>query len=111
LCSFVLASLSPTPPRAGLCTRPLRGALPISLPTPMPPGRLWRRPAMADSSGTGRIARGNGHLGLWQRLRGLLKTRQGEAHLRERSEEHTSELQSRENLVCRLLLEKKNYYT
>src|SRR5436309_8930623 len=28
-------------------------------------------------------------------------------HLRDRSEEHTSELQSRENLVCRLLLEKK----
>src|SRR5690606_41678352 len=26
---------------------------------------------------------------------------------RQRSEEHTSELQSRENLVCRLLLEKK----
>src|SRR5690606_14314998 len=28
-----------------------------------------------------------------------------------RSEEHTSELQSRENLVCRLLLEKKNQET
>src|SRR5690606_13674414 len=28
--------------------------------------------------------------------------------LQQRSEEHTSELQSRENLVCRLLLEKKN---
>src|SRR5690606_41268645 len=28
--------------------------------------------------------------------------------LSERSEEHTSELQSREKLVCRLLLEKKN---
>src|SRR5690606_11619939 len=28
-----------------------------------------------------------------------------------RSEEHTSELQSRENLVCRLLLEKKNMYS
>src|SRR5690606_41655984 len=28
--------------------------------------------------------------------------------VRWRSEEHTSELQSRENLVCRLLLEKKN---
>src|SRR2546427_4795761 len=27
---------------------------------------------------------------------------------RERSEEHTSELQSQSNLVCRLLLEKKN---
>src|SRR5690606_40001563 len=38
--------------------------------------------------------------------------------VRDRSEEHTSELQSRENLVCRLLLEKKkktriiaSYYT
>src|SRR5690606_39372731 len=29
-------------------------------------------------------------------------------HMKVRSEEHTSELQSRENLVCRLLLEKKN---
>src|SRR5690606_40673843 len=29
-------------------------------------------------------------------------------HIPVRSEEHTSELQSRENLVCRLLLEKKN---
>src|SRR5690606_40493894 len=28
-------------------------------------------------------------------------------HASSRSEEHTSELQSRENLVCRLLLEKK----
>src|SRR5690606_40147878 len=28
-----------------------------------------------------------------------------------RSEEHTSELQSRENLVCRLLLEKKKHTT
>src|SRR2546427_8249979 len=35
---------------------------------------------------------------------------QGESHLEERtrSEEHTSELQSQSNLVCRLLLEKKN---
>src|SRR5690606_41486459 len=30
-----------------------------------------------------------------------------ERHVDPRSEEHTSELQSRENLVCRLLLEKK----
>src|SRR3712207_8958066 len=36
---------------------------------------------------------------LWQ---ALLETRVG------RSEEHTSELQSRQYLVCRLLLEKKN---
>src|SRR5699024_12028110 len=32
-------------------------------------------------------------------------------HLRDRSEEHTSELQSRFDLVCRLLLEKKNTNT
>src|SRR5690606_41037658 len=31
----------------------------------------------------------------------------GKANVVDRSEEHTSELQSRENLVCRLLLEKK----
>src|SRR2546430_13452720 len=30
---------------------------------------------------------------------------------RPRSEEHTSELQSQSNLVCRLLLEKKTYVT
>src|SRR5690606_40672240 len=50
------------------------------------------------------------------RLRGLSVRAVGERHLRRilaaarhlgRSEEHTSELQSRENLVCRLLLEKK----
>src|SRR2546427_11921839 len=43
---------------------------------------------------------------------GALKTwralnRQGVARSRGRSEEHTSELQSQSNLVCRLLLEKK----
>src|SRR5438270_10387061 len=31
------------------------------------------------------------------------------AHPESRSEEHTSELQSQSNLVCRLLLEKKKY--
>src|SRR5690606_41825520 len=37
-----------------------------------------------------------------------LLLRLGIHDVRHRSEEHTSELQSRENLVCRLLLEKKN---
>src|SRR5688572_31774697 len=32
------------------------------------------------------------------------------AGARRRSEEHTSELQSQSNLVCRLLLEKKKYF-
>src|SRR3989442_4568263 len=35
----------------------------------------------------------------------------GDRALARRSEEHTSELQSRPHLVCRLLLEKKNTYT
>jgi len=48
---------------------------------------------MADSSGNGRVSRGNGHpVGLWQRLRGLLKSRQGEAQLRETLEEIIDEI-------------------
>src|SRR5690606_39455609 len=44
------------------------------------------------------------------------RTRRGsgsrmEVNQKARSEEHTSELQSRENLVCRLLLEKKKEKT
>src|SRR5258706_9417759 len=38
----------------------------------------------------------------WQRLEALAVS-----YFRQRSEEHTSELQSLTNLVCRLLLEKK----
>src|SRR3989442_14388699 len=56
-------------------------------------------------------------LGLPQALRaiyapltaGLLAPFSGNRTLR--SEEHTSELQSRPHLVCRLLLEKKKYYS
>src|SRR5699024_11233558 len=54
------------------------------------------------------------------RVRGLVKNVDNFPHLRNicasrssrddnRSEEHTSELQSRFDLVCRLLLENKNY--
>src|SRR2546427_7535403 len=50
--------------------------------------------------------------------RGDVWTRRDLAHIRTmacasatRSEEHTSELQSQSNLVCRLLLEKKKTYT
>src|SRR2546430_5594703 len=44
---------------------------------------------------------GHGRVGRRFRILGELE------HLRRRSEEHTSELQSQSNLVCRLLLEKK----
>src|SRR2546429_2300975 len=45
-------------------------------------------------------------LNIWQATRELIK-----AHPVARSEEHTSELQSRLHLVCRLLLEKKKKNT
>src|SRR5687768_17879674 len=60
-----------------------------------------RRPRRADQrGGLGVVA---------QRARQRLELGEGDArrHRRRRSEEHTSELQSRLHLVCRLLLEKK----
>src|SRR3712207_8275667 len=42
---------------------------------------------------------------------GRLGTARGDRDPRQRSEEHTSELQSRQYLVCRLLLEKKKKYS
>src|SRR5688572_32674655 len=50
-----------------------------------------------------------GHL---TKLRSRIVSRRALAHFAmSRSEEHTSELQSQSNLVCRLLLEKKNTNT
>src|SRR3712207_8215532 len=43
----------------------------------------------------------------WGASRGTPTTHDGRSRSRWRSEEHTSELQSRQYLVCRLLLEKK----
>src|SRR3712207_8530365 len=52
-----------------------------------------------------------GHAGAYYNLGVLLKNQQrleeAEQMFHKRSEEHTSELQSRQYLVCRLLLEKK----
>src|SRR3712207_8214668 len=73
------------------------------------PGRLLRHPRALsrwDEAGRPRRLRAGGRGRI---VRGAA-TLQG-AHLR--SEEHTSELQSRQYLVCRLLLEKKkktHYY-
>src|SRR5438874_11391916 len=45
----------------------------------------------------------------WNRLVAAIASVSSRRRLRPRSEEHTSELQSRRDLVCRLLLEKKKY--
>src|SRR3712207_7074156 len=64
-----------------------------------------RRPA----GGTARRASGCGGARRQQRPgRGRHRRRTADRVLLGRSEEHTSELQSRQYLVCRLLLEKKN---
>src|SRR3712207_8944702 len=67
----------------------------------------------AVAVGTGHAGRGGGTLLLGYLLRGLLVhiglalTYHPHGEVPQRSEEHTSELQSRQYLVCRLLLEKK----
>src|SRR5690606_721459 len=61
-------------------------------------GRVWLLDEAADAEGA--VARRFALLDI--AITGL---RRGGYY---RSEEHTSELQSRENIVCRLLLEKKN---
>src|SRR5690606_41548666 len=55
--------------------------------------------------GSAPLAPGGGHAGAAERQVQAPEPAGGR-HV-DRSEEHTSELQSRENLVCRLLLEKK----
>src|SRR5690606_41546963 len=76
-------------------TLSLHDALPISR-SPLPPPVCRRRVAAPGAAA---------------RARGNIRGRPALCPARRRSEEHTSELQSRENLVCRLLLEKKKNYT
>src|SRR3712207_8337259 len=67
------------------------------------------RPPVADQDGRHRVCRGTESPPSDRRrvVDGHSAARAGAAVRGERSEEHTSELQSRQYLVCRLLLEKK----
>src|SRR5690606_39503241 len=73
-------------------------------------GQGWLAPVIGDVRQPERLERQVGP----ERLRVLRrddphpKERVVAGRVESRSEEHTSELQSRENLVCRLLLDKKN---
>src|SRR5699024_12152759 len=65
----------------------------------------WGRRPTSSSSTSGRSSRGSWR---WRhRLRIQRTPALPQATMAKRSEEHTSELQSRFDLVCRLLLEKK----
>src|SRR5690606_41791367 len=92
-----LASRLPRPPPATLFPyTTLFRSLPRPLNLPKPPRTENRIPSLT-------VARPRRDTSVRRRLR-LVRLRRRLP----RSEEHTSELQSRENLVCRLLLEKKN---
>src|SRR5690606_41059212 len=65
-----------------------------------------RRRAWRVDAGSRHRRRDHGRQGAYQARDGARGTVDPRA-FKPRSEEHTSELQSRENLVCRLLLEKK----
>src|SRR5690606_41534371 len=88
-------------------TLSLPDALPISTrrmstwhPPASPPASTWSCPTSASGSSSWRTSR----------LGRTAGCRSSATLSPSRSEEHTSELQSRENLVCRLLLEKKKSY-
>src|SRR3712207_8137162 len=78
-------------------TLSLHDALPISVRSGSP---RWQPPALGGDASR---ADGAGDAGDRRRVRVRCALADGA-----RSEEHTSELQSRQYLVCRLLLEKKN---
>src|SRR5690606_40655857 len=79
----------PVPTRRQTCDFPTSPHLPVPSPC------TYRRSISIRSSPRRRSRRSPDGTGITGTRR------------RRRSEEHTSELQSRENLVCRLLLEKK----
>src|SRR5207302_10371694 len=84
---FFFFSLIPQPPRSTL----------------FPYTTLFRSPRRRQGRVSDREHRRGG-----RHRRGVRRPNRIQRGGRTRSEEHTSELQSRENLVCRLLLEKKN---
>src|SRR5207249_12093072 len=103
-CVFTLFFFFPLTPPPETYTLSLHDALPISDIRDERPriGEAGERAEFAEQGG-GRL-RADARDGLQQL--GIKRPNAGRAG-KQRSEEHTSELQSRFDLVCRLLLEKK----
>src|SRR5690349_22476817 len=88
-------------------TLSLHDALPISSARPPTPIRRRTPPASSRVRRSSASSRRPPRCCASSRLASLALDRLAE---QVRSEEHTSELQSRRDLVCRLLLEIKNFY-
>src|SRR3712207_7880633 len=73
-------------------------------------GRLGHRTEQDRAHGDAELRRGEEDPGAGHRLEGGPRSPAALLRQRLRSEEHTSELQSRQYLVCRLLLEKKKSF-
>src|SRR5690606_40376056 len=102
--------LVPPPPRSTLFPTRRSSDLPPAArlrPEPRPGHGLAGRGGAAAAGGADLPRRRPGRRRLAARDPGPPRAGRAEGELRRRlrSEEHTSELQSRENLVCRLLLE------
>src|SRR5690606_41140405 len=104
-CVLIPLFASPNPLPTATASLSLHDALPISDITAGPDGKLYCAPFEATNilvidpiAGTAQRTNMGANLSGSQKWIGIATGR---------SEEHTSELQSRENLVCRLLLEKK----
>src|SRR5947209_12418024 len=89
---------------------------PLPRSTPFPYTTLFRSPLFTDRTDSASEIPAAATIGLGRRRSAPTCIRRGEEHgchprrsvgPQPRSEEHTSELQSRQYLVCRLLLEKK----
>src|SRR5690606_40078315 len=102
--SLAVSFLFTDTPTPHLSPLSLHDALPIShAPRPPRPSAPHAGPSRPGGAGRGARPRRGGPRGHRRRP---ARVGRRERAVR-RSEEHTSELQSRENLVCRLLLEKK----
>src|SRR5690606_40217186 len=105
-CADRLRAPSRAAPASELYPLSLHAALPISALHHVEGHQHARMPQVTVVV-HGHAAHVHAHLAGPGRLEWFFRTRQRIVDMQHRSEEHTSELQSRENLVCRLLLEKK----
>src|SRR5690606_40799691 len=94
LAPCVMSYLFSEAPPPAVYTLSLHDALPISWSRVLATSSRWTSPRIFQPSPSGLI-------------NSVARAGSCSSAISPRSEEHTSELQSRENLVCRLLLEKK----